>query len=216
MKKKSIIPIIIAMVLIIVFVLAFLVVRPGSPSRRIAQHMKLAERYLSELDYEKAIAEYQAVITIDSKNVDAYLGLADAYIGQGKYEDAMAILAEGYREIGDERLSDKLAQLDALYSSAHDTNSEGNAELSGAESSEYDNKQGIISEDVMSEENDSEEESEAKELLSMIAESVEEDDWESVSEYMSSDEYNDVINSIDESEDYRIWETDGRKFHLCG
>lgn len=43
--------------------------------------IKTAQRYLSEQNYEQAIIEFQRVLAIDPMNVDAYLGMAEAYIG---------------------------------------------------------------------------------------------------------------------------------------
>ncbi len=55
-----------------------------------------ANRYLDDLDYEKAIAAYRAAIDIDPKDPKPYIGMADAYIGLGDYESARDILEEGY------------------------------------------------------------------------------------------------------------------------
>lgn len=55
----------------------------------------LGIRYLSEGNYEEAIIAFAAVIEIDSKNIDAYLGRASAYIGSGETEEnLMAALAD--------------------------------------------------------------------------------------------------------------------------
>lgn len=39
------------------------------------------------------------VIEIDPKNVDAYLGLADAYVALGKYEKAIEVLENALSEL---------------------------------------------------------------------------------------------------------------------
>ena len=61
-------------------------------AKKIQEQLNLGERYLTALQYEQAIAAYQAVIDIDPKNVDAYLGLAEVYIARGEYDMAVDIL----------------------------------------------------------------------------------------------------------------------------
>ena len=67
-----------AVLLIAVGVLIF--VMSDSPAKKYEEQLKLAQRYLDELDYDKAIAAYRAAIDIDLKAEDAYLGLAEAYV----------------------------------------------------------------------------------------------------------------------------------------
>ena len=55
----------------------------------------LGMRYLEEGDYEQAIVAFTAVIGIDPKQVDAYINLANIYIEQEDYENAVSILQKG-------------------------------------------------------------------------------------------------------------------------
>ena len=64
-------------------------------------------------DYEEAVAELKQAIAEESDNVDAYLMLADAYEALGRRENALSALEKGVKATGDERLSDKLAELGA-------------------------------------------------------------------------------------------------------
>ena len=79
--------------------------------------MELAERYLSELDYDKAIAAYNMALDIDPKSVEAYLGLADAYVGRGEYEEALQVLEKGHRETGSDLTRDKMEELEEYLKS---------------------------------------------------------------------------------------------------
>jgi len=66
----------------------------NADSTKIRKHLKEGSHYLSELDYEAAVATFEAVIEIEPNNEQAYIGLADAYVGcyqevelsWGKYE----------------------------------------------------------------------------------------------------------------------------------
>lgn len=70
--------------------------------------MALAERYLNEQNYEKAVIEFLRVIEIEPMNVDAYLGLAEAYLAMGDTENAVRVLQTGLEITGDYRISDRL------------------------------------------------------------------------------------------------------------
>ena len=61
----------------------------------------LGVRYLSEGNYEEAIIAFTAAIEIDPKHPEAYIGLADAYIGTGDFDRAEESLLNGQAECGD-------------------------------------------------------------------------------------------------------------------
>ena len=82
--------------------------------KRLAEQLDLAERYLSELDYESAIAAYEAAIEIEPKCEEAYLGLADIYIEQEEYEKAADILEAGLTQIDSETISSKQGEVEEL------------------------------------------------------------------------------------------------------
>lgn len=69
-------------------------------SVKLKRQMDLGQRYLEELNYEQAIAAFQAVIEIDPMSTEAYLGMAEAYIGLEDTENAIAILRQGYEAAG--------------------------------------------------------------------------------------------------------------------
>ena len=82
-----------------------------------------AEKYLEELDYEQAEAMYLDAILIDSKRLEAYVGLANIYIAQERYEDASEILkkAKEAEAEGDEELEKEKEELDYILSDENST-----------------------------------------------------------------------------------------------
>lgn len=55
----------------------------------------LGMRYLGEGNYEEAIIAFTAAIEIDPKQADAYLRLADAYLGSDDRDGARAVIERG-------------------------------------------------------------------------------------------------------------------------
>ena len=109
-KLKIIIPIGIA---VIAIALAFVFIRfaPTKESVDIGTMISTAQQYLTEQKYEQAVAEFQKIIDIDPKNVDAYIGLAKAYIGLGDTDKAVEVLEDGYDKTGDERIKQLIEEL---------------------------------------------------------------------------------------------------------
>ena len=87
----------------------------GTTERERDEQLDLGARYLSELDYEQALAAFEAVLAIDPKCVNAYIGAADAYAGMGDYENAIRILDTGYVEVQSKLISDKRDEVEQLY-----------------------------------------------------------------------------------------------------
>ncbi len=107
--KKNIIIIIIAAVLLIgVGITAVAVVNSHSASSGVAGSLQLAERYLSEQNYEQAVIEFQKVLEIEPMNVDAYLGLTEAYLGLGNTSKARQTLNKGIKATDSNRLRKRL------------------------------------------------------------------------------------------------------------
>ncbi len=102
-------------------VLILLMWGAGGYSSEVKEQLALAERYLDELDYEKAVAAYKAAIELDPKCEEAYAGLAEAagkladeYMEKGEEEKAQELLEEtaeilgdGYLETGEESIYEK-------------------------------------------------------------------------------------------------------------
>ncbi len=94
----------------VLFLFIFFVVR-GNRERRISEKLELAVRYLDELDYDRAVAEYRAILDIDPKCVDAYLGMAETYERMGEEDRALDILREGDRETDAREIKSELKRL---------------------------------------------------------------------------------------------------------
>ena len=88
----------------------------ASKAHKIEDKLDLGEKYLEELKYEKAIATYKEVLKIDPKNLEAYLGIADAYVAMGEYEEALEILEEGYEETESRKIEEKIEVVEVLLS----------------------------------------------------------------------------------------------------
>lgn len=83
----------------------------NSPTNRMSRQLDLGQKHLEEQDYEQAIYTFNEAIAIDPMCVEAYLGLADAYVGLGDLESAISILECGYELTKDERISEKIGLL---------------------------------------------------------------------------------------------------------
>ena len=81
------------------------------------EHLDLGQKYLLDGDYEQAIIEFNKVIEIEPKNVDAYLGLAEAYVAARDYDSAISVLEQGYAETENQALQDRINELRELTNS---------------------------------------------------------------------------------------------------
>ena len=94
----------------------FLFINVAKPKMQIKQQFAQAEKYISDLDYERAILAYEEILLIDPKNTDAYIGILEAYdaltvasIAEADYTQA-AIYLENEKntlERGDEYLPEE-------------------------------------------------------------------------------------------------------------
>lgn len=91
-----------AMSVVIVLVIGFAIY--DTPKDRLKEQLELGQRYLEEMKYEEAIVAFSNVVEIDPMCVEAYLGIADAYVGIGDDNAALKTLIKGYDETGDERI----------------------------------------------------------------------------------------------------------------
>jgi tetratricopeptide (TPR) repeat protein len=85
-KKRKRLPFVLLFSTLIIGILTLLViiyVRSNSPEHRLQEQLDLGYKYLSELDYDRAVAAFEAAIDIDPNSAEAYHGLIDAYAGSG-------------------------------------------------------------------------------------------------------------------------------------
>ena len=109
-KKRKIIYITIAAAIVIIAALAIIFMPKAAP-QTVTEMLSTAQKYLVEMDYERAIAEFNKVIELDPMNADAYLGLAEAYEKSGDIDKAVETLEKGFELTGDERIRAALAAL---------------------------------------------------------------------------------------------------------
>ncbi len=117
-NKRNIITIVLAAAVVLgVGAGAAVVTNLGTSTTQSA--LKLAQRYLSEQNYEQAIIEFERVLEIDPMNIEAYLGLADAYIALGETDSAVEILNKGFELTGDRDIAAKLEEITGGNEPAH-------------------------------------------------------------------------------------------------
>lgn len=89
----------------------------GGGSGDISEHIDPGRKYLIELSYDKAVIEFTEAINIDPNNVDAYLGLAEAYEKIGDIPKAIEWLEKGFSITGDPQIKEMLDRLRTLVDS---------------------------------------------------------------------------------------------------
>ena len=109
-KLKIIIPIIVAVAAIIIAALT--INFTSNQMSDIDSLIKDGYYYLNDVgDFDEAIAIFNKIISLDPMNVDAYIGLAQAYQGKGDIDKAIETLKTGYEKTGDQQLKNMLDEL---------------------------------------------------------------------------------------------------------
>lgn len=111
-KSKGIIAITAAVAAVIVVVVAAVLITRGGSRGEYREHLELGSRYLEELEYEQAIVELRAAIEIEPNDSEAYLILSEVYVAMGDYENAIAVLEEGYAATGDEFFTERMTAVE--------------------------------------------------------------------------------------------------------
>lgn len=93
MNKRRIIKTIFAVILCLAAATAF-----ASCQSNKETLLEMGQRYLDELDYEKAVIAFEQAIETEPMNEQAYLGLYNAYCSAEEYEKAGEALYRGYKE----------------------------------------------------------------------------------------------------------------------
>ncbi len=93
MSRKSIIIIVSAVILAVIAGMTLYMTQGGEDG--IEKKLRLANQYIMEEKYEEAILAFQEIIDIDENNVEARLGLVNAYTGLGEYYKAEEVLRRG-------------------------------------------------------------------------------------------------------------------------
>ncbi len=79
----------------------------------VRECIEAGNQYLSELDYEQAIASYRQALDIDEKNKEANLGLAEAYDANDMFPYAEAVYTNMLKD--DDQQADVYQKLAELY-----------------------------------------------------------------------------------------------------
>jgi len=89
----------------------------GTPAPIPNPPLVLGEKYLSDLDYEQALLQFDQAIAIEPKNPRGYLGKADALLHLDRSADAASALSDGAKATGgDTRIALKAAQTEVAKS----------------------------------------------------------------------------------------------------
>ena len=133
-KKKSPLKLIIigavALVAVVTLILIFVT---GGSERKIEKNLDLGDKYMTELNYEQAIEAYEAVLQIDPKNCDAYIGITYSYMYLENFETAYEYASLGYNETGFESFVRIMGELEAILNGSE----EGLDGENGAQSSQH-------------------------------------------------------------------------------
>lgn len=118
LKKKQIVllSILITVLVVIVVSLTSLFISAASDGNRMRQmnkQLSLGIRCLNELDFETAVVHFDQVLTIDERNVAAYIGNALAYTQMGEQEKALQTLQDGLEATGNGVLMAMLEDMQA-------------------------------------------------------------------------------------------------------
>ena len=111
MNKKKLVGIVSIIIVLSILVGVGIFVLSEHKTSQIKDKLDLGEKYLEELEYEKALAYFMEVLEIDPKNVDAYIGIVDTYVAMGDYEKALEYAKRGYEETGEVKLQEKLKEV---------------------------------------------------------------------------------------------------------
>ncbi len=110
-KIRIIIYIAIAVTALALGIIAVLSIPKESAPQTADEFLNAGNKYLIELSYDKAVIEFNKAIEIEPRNADAYIGLAEAYLGMSEEDKAIETLELGYENTGDERIRERLEEL---------------------------------------------------------------------------------------------------------
>ncbi len=75
-----------------------------TPSLKLSRSLAKGDRYAQKEEYESAQESYENALEIDPASVQAYRGMADTYLAQGKVTETEQILYDGWEQTQDEGL----------------------------------------------------------------------------------------------------------------
>ncbi len=91
------------LITIVVLVTAFTACSQSIEKMSAAELLDIGEKYLLEMNYEKAVVYFDRLIEVEPKNPRGYTGLAETYIAQGNTDKAVAVLENGFEQLSGDR-----------------------------------------------------------------------------------------------------------------
>ncbi len=82
-KKKFKTSALIIPIAIVAVIFSAIILYANTPGQKIKRQIMLGDKYLSELDYDNAVAAYRMALDIDPNRSDVGIMLGDAYVKQG-------------------------------------------------------------------------------------------------------------------------------------
>jgi len=83
-----------------IFVLLIFLNAPDKTEMNRTGHVVSGNKYLREEEYDEAADEYESLLDLEPKNLNAYIGLVKAYVGMGEMEQARNVILDGLDELG--------------------------------------------------------------------------------------------------------------------
>ena len=99
-RKKS--GVFLILILVIAGIIASFWITKSKKEKKIKEYknqITQGNKYVEDLDYEKAEESYLKAIKVDPKRKDSYLKLADVYVAQEKYDKAIKILEDASENV---------------------------------------------------------------------------------------------------------------------
>lgn len=109
-QNKKIIIVVISVVLLATAIFVEIIVIQAAPENKVNRKLKLAQKYLNEMNYEQAVITYIEIITINPKCETAYLAAANIYMKTQREDKAMEILEQARQNIDSEAINAKLEE----------------------------------------------------------------------------------------------------------
>jgi len=103
LKSKKMIILATIIILLLASIITGAIVSSLANPQKLQQKLVLGEKYLSEMKYEEAIHIFKEVIEIEPRNVQAYLGISEAYMALDEPQEAINWLETGISRIEERR-----------------------------------------------------------------------------------------------------------------
>lgn len=139
-KKKSTKAALAVIVILVAVIIIGFSTQSSQRRKDYNEHITVAEKYLSELDYEQAIVEYTLALEIEPNSEEilsaleqTYLAYAQTFADEENYEQAIDILEKGYAQTGKESLLAKKEEFTDLLTQAQSKAIENEKRLAAEE-----------------------------------------------------------------------------------